>query len=332
MRRTAFGGHVSCSVVTALLLVHLIGLLVLLGNTDRLRLIAYDYHEVPSEADMVAPPSALVELGYTEDEPADLFTFRRLAEPVLAGAQTDAERVRRLGDLVYSLRDDRTTDLAKPDDQGRSSILSHLRQGADANGCGEIAIVMSALWRSAGGHSRGVQWATSEGRAGHNGVELYSAAYGRWIYYDPNLNGYGVDADGIPLSLAVLRSNVLTKQGVHLIASPSRHDWTPDEFIAALPYYPVESYALNNRVLYRETGHRFGRFARYSSWLSALPGPIPRILDNLIGDRDRRMVIDGKIQVAGLLTFTGARIAVFYLLTIVALSAYALGRRRPETL
>jgi hypothetical protein len=309
-----WGGHVSMTAIVCALIVHAAALIWLLGDPARLRLITYDFQEVPSEASLIEPPQALVPLGYTEDRPEDLAAIRALAAPVVAGVTDDGDRVRRLGEFIYALHDPRMASQTAKDSHAASDLLG---LDPDDPDCGQIAGAMAMIWRSLDGHTRGVLWSDLHGGIGHDAVELYSPLYSRWIYYDPNLNGFGVDDDGIPLSIAALRSNLLTGEDVHLVGG-ARHEWTAAQFTEALRHYPGESYALNNRRLYWQPRQRFGRFASYSGALLRLPWPVPRMVDNVAGNRDRRLVVTGRMQVAGLFTLTGARRVTAYLLIAIA--------------
>jgi hypothetical protein len=317
-RAMVWGGHVSRSAALALLAVHVAALAWLCADVGRLRLIGYDFTELASEAEINEPPQTLRTRGYSEDSPADLLAFRSLAEPVVSGSSNDAERMRRLGDYIYSLRLPGAPDLSGPRDQPLTEIFAILLRG-DHGSCGEMSRVLAAFWRSLGGHTRAVRWATADGRIGHDAVELYSTGYRRWVYYDMNLNGFGQEDDDTPLSIASLRAKVLTDEDVHLVENPRAHDWNGTEFRAALRTFPVEWYALNNRLLYFEKDRRFGALSRLSPLLSRLPAPIDRFADQIFGDRDRRMVIKGKIEIAGIFTFEGARGFLAYLLAIIVI-------------
>jgi hypothetical protein len=314
---------VSRSALLVLLAVHAAARVWRCADVGRQRRIGYDFTELPSEADINEPPQTLLARGYTEDSPAELLAFRAVAEPIVAGSSNDAERMRRLGDYLYSLRLPDAPDFSGPRDQPLTVIMSVLRRGEHGS-CGEMSRVLAAFWRSLGGHTRAVRWATADGHIGHDAVELYSAGYRRWVYYDMNLNGYGQEDDDTPLSIASLRAKVLTDEDVHLVENPRAHDWNGEEFRAALEDFPVEWYALNNRLLYFEENRRFGSLNRFEPLLSRLPAPIDRFADQLFGDRDRRMVIEGKIEIADFFTYEGARGFLGYLLAAITLCGVTL--------
>jgi len=118
--------------------------------------------------------------------------------------------------------------------------------------------VLGAFWRVGRAHPARFGWATAEGIIGHYAIELYSSEYGRWVYYDMNLNGYSADDDGTPLSIASLRSNLLTNEDVHPIASSRIAIGTWVSSVTHCGRSQVEWYALNNRPLYFEADRRFG--------------------------------------------------------------------------
>ena len=331
--RLVLGGHASRALVALILVAHAMCLVWFGSDWQRVRLIAYDFSEVPSEAFMIQPPQSLGPLGYIEDDPAALGRFRQIAEPIVASAITEGERLRRLGDFIYGMRHRGGASREREVRDGLSVILDSMEHG-EPQGCSQMSVVLAACWRSLGGHTRGIRWATVNGNLGHFAVELYSTSHRRWMYYDMNLNGYGADQDGLPLSIAALRSNLLTKEGIELVANATEHDWSLEEFTTFLREYPIEWYALNNDSTYMEPSRRFGSLNRLFPWLVRLPYPLDRMVDNLVGDRDRRLVVDGKIQIAGLLSFSGARLLVLYLVVIVAICVITLlapGRSVPLT-
>lgn len=232
-----------------------------------------------------------------------------------------------LGDYIYSLRS--PTEREEGDDlrDGLSVVFHNLQRG-QVGSCAHMSVLLAGFWRSLGGHTRIIRWATAEGATGHVAVELYSTTYSRWMYYDMNLNGFGADDDGIPLSIAALRSNLLTGENLVPVVNPVAHEWTVNDFRAVLVAYPVEWYVLNNAMSYFEPSHRFGRLNRLYPMLNALPRPLDRVADNLVGARDRRLVVDGKIQIGGLLSFEGARWLVGYLLAVIAFCSVTLLRAR----
>ena len=317
-RRLVWGGHASRRLVTLVLIIHATCLAWLGSDWRRVRLIAYDFREVPSEAFMTQPPPALGPFGYIEDDPAELGRFRAIAEPIVARATTDGDKLRRLGDVIYSMRRGGMPPQEREVRDGLSVILDSMEHG-EPEGCSQMSVILAAFWRSLGGHTRGIRWATVDGNLGHFAVELYSTSHSRWMYYDMNLNGYGADQDGVPLSVAALRANLLTGEGLDLAVNAIAHDWSIAEFESFLREYPIEWYTLNNDSLYMEPYRRFGSFNRLFPWLVRLPYPLDRVVDNVVGERDRRLVVEGKIRIAGLLSFTGARLLVLYLVVIMVI-------------
>lgn len=324
--RLVWGGHASRGLVTLVLVAHATCLAWIGSDWQRVKLIAYDFREVTSEAFMGQPPTALSAFGYTEDDPLELGRFRAIAEPIVAGAASDGEKLRRLGDYIYSMRRGGPPLREREVREGVTVVLNGMEQG-EPQGCSQMSVILAAFWRSLGGHTRGIRWATAEGYLGHFSVELYSTRHSRWMYYDMNVNGYGADREGVPLSLAALRSLLLTDEGLDLVVNSVAHDWSIAEFQSVLREHPVEWYTLNNDALYMEPDRRFRSFNRFFPWLVRLPYPLDRVVDNLVGERDRRLVVDGKIQIAGLLTLTGARLLVLYLVLIVLICGTTLIRR-----
>ncbi len=205
----------------------------------------------------------------------------------------------------------------------------HDMQAGEAANCGQMSVVLAALWRSMNGHSRGVRWTTPNGSVGHYALELWDDDERRWFYYDMNLNGYAFDEDSHrALSIAALRSNVLTGEDVHFELNAAANDYTPAEFTETLRAYPIEWYVLSNRSLNKEAGKRFGPLHRFGRALARLPDPLDRIVDNLTGDRDRRLVVTGRVQIAGLTSLVGGRLLVSYLTAIVLMCVVQMYRRR----
>jgi len=172
-------------------------------------------------------------VGYSEDDPAALSAFRTIAERVVAGSTNDADRLRRLGDYIYSLRRDGAPDLQGGHVQPLSRIWSELQRGRHGS-CGEMSPVLGAFWRESGrAHPRG---SMGDGGRHHRPLRDRAVFIGirPLVYYDMNLNGYSADDDGTPLSIASLRSNLLTNEDVHPIASSRYRDWNLGQFRDAL--------------------------------------------------------------------------------------------------
>lgn len=323
--RAVWGGHASRRLVQAVLWTAVIALTWLWSDWVRIRAMLYAFVEVPSERVMAQPPSALEAIGFTEDNTADLSAYRAVAEQIVAGAQTDGERLRRLGDYFYSLRRESSGDLTGEARQGVSVIFRKMRLG-EAASCGQMAVVLAALWRSLGGHTRQIRFASLNGRVSHYGIEVYSAPAHRWIYYDLNMNGYLADADGVPSPVASVRADLISDEATTVVASAAAHEWTVEEFRQALIDNPVTWYVLNNDWQYMEPGRRFGPLRGLFPVLSHLPYPIDRILDNVVGVRDRRAVLAGQVRVAGILSPFGARLVSTSLVCIIFLCVITLRR------
>jgi hypothetical protein len=321
-----WGSHVGRGLVTAALLAHLAVLVWLCASLDRVRMLAYDVQEVSSEAVVNLAPGDLESLGYREDDPSELSRYRDLAAPVVASKSSDQERIRALGDWIYALRRPGAADVAGRDPR-LSATLAALQRG-EAGSCGDMSLVLAAMWRGLGGHSRAVLWTTADGAIRHQAVELFSTTLRRWIYYDVNLNGYGADENGTPLSIAALRSLLLTGEHIQLVANARAHDWTPRQLIEFIRASPLEWYALNNRLLYFEADRRFGVLNRRWRWMVQAPMPLARALDNLVGERDRRLVVRGRIAIAGVFTLRGAHFLLGYLMAAIVCCAVTLRPRR----
>jgi hypothetical protein len=322
-------GHASARLVLALLIAHAIGLVWFCSSWDRVRLVTMDFRELPNEDVLRQPPDALRVFDYVEDDPSELRHISATAEATIRGAASDGERMRRLADYIYALRRHGHRDADGEPQVGFTTLFEQLNRG-DIGSCAQDATILAAFWRSLGGHSRGVRWATVEGATPHFAVELYSTSLRRWMYYDMNLNGYAADDGGLPAPVTTLRARMLAGEPLNLTANATAHDWSTQEFQEFLADYPIEWYVLNNSVLAFEPGRRFGRFHTLYPVLARLPYPLDRIADNIVGTRDRRLVLDGKIQIAGLLTFSGARLFLAYLACQIVLCAATLliGRRR----
>lgn len=322
-----WGGHVSPQFVLLLLLTHTALLGWFASDWDHVRMVLYAFHEVHSEETVNESPADLaLHFDYTEDPVEALVKYRAIATPLVAGAATAGERARRLGDYIYSLRRPDGDDLIGDLRFGPEVIYQKMLEGAFAD-CGQMSSILATFWRSLGGHSRAVRWAAGSGTIGHYAMELWDEDRHRWFYYDMNLNGFAHDDDGLtPLSVAALRANLLTGEDLHVTASPVHHDYTLDDLITTVRDYPRETYVLNNDYLHWSRNRRFGLLNRYYPTLSALPHPWDRVVDNVTGGRDRRLVVEGRILVAGWFSFRGARLFIVYLLGMMAVCALTLRR------
>ena len=297
------------------------------SDWDRVRLLLYDYTEVPSEPDINRTPEELAALWrYEEDQPEDLTSFREIAAPLVAGIPDAAVRARRLADYIYALRTPAADDFDEDVRYGPVFLLARLQEGRHAN-CGQMSTVLATFWRSLGGHTRAVRWGDSNGTVGHYAMELWDAERRRWFYYDMNLNGYGVDDDRTtPLSAAALRSGLVIGEGLHLLSNQAARDYSEADLVEVVRAHPVEWYVLNNTYLDWSRSRRFGPLNRFAAQLSALPHPLDRILDNLTGARDRRLLVRGRMHIDNLLTLRGARIFVGWMLIVIAFSGLTLAR------
>lgn len=321
-----WGGHVSPQFVLLLLLAHAVLFGWFVSDWNRFRMILYAFHEVPSEETVNDPPEDLaLHYNFAEDPVEALAAYRPIAEAVVAGATTAGERARRLGDYIYSLRREPATDLGEDLRFGPAVLFQRLQEGVHGN-CGQMSTVLATFWRSMGSHTRAVRWGTSDGRLGHYAVELWDHDRGQWFYYDMNLNGFARDESAAPLSVASLRANLLTGEHIHITTNPEAHDYSLADLIATVRQYPVEFYVLNNNYLRWARDNRFGLFNRYYSALAALPHPIDRILDNLMGGRDRRLVVSGRVLVGGWMSIRAARVLTAYLLSVMAVCLFTLRR------
>lgn len=322
-----WGGHVSPQFVLVLLLTHTALLGWFVSDWDHVRMVLYAFHEVHSEQTVNESPADLaLHFGYEEDPVEALGRYRAIATPIAAGAATAGERARRLGDYIHSLRRDGSDDVTDDLRYGPDAIYQKMLEGANAD-CGQMSTILATFWRSLGGHTRGVRWAAGSGTIGHYAVELWDADRQRWFYYDMNLNGFAHDDDGVtPLSVAALRANMLTGEDLHVTASATYFDFTLEELVDTVRDFPRETYVLNNDYLHWSANRRFGLLNRFYPALSALPHPWDRVLDNLTGGRDRRLVVEGRILVAGWFSFHGARVFILYLLGMMAVGVVTLRR------
>jgi hypothetical protein len=328
-----WGGHVSPQFVLVLLLLHALLLGWFVSDWNHVRMLLYGFYDVPSEQVINDPPEDLsLYYPYQEDPVEALSRYRPIALSLVQGTRSASESARRIGDYIYSLRREPAVLLDEDLRFGPDVLYQKMLEGTHAN-CGQMSTVLATFWRSLGGHTRAVRWNTTDGNIGHYALELWDAEHHRWFYYDMNLNGFAYDdATGLPLSVASLRSNLLTGEHLHVQSNPTRRDYTLRDLQETVRSYPVETYVLNNNYLRWSRSERFGLFNRYYGALAALPHPWDRIADNLTGSRDLRLVVQGRILVAGWFSFDGARVFLGYLLGMMALCLVTLRRtslRRP---
>jgi hypothetical protein len=290
----------------------------LVSDWDRDRLLVFRTFEVTSEADINLPPADLKQFSYTQDDPAQLAEFREPALAATAGVTDDAQKFQRLADYIYGLRKPGARLIGEREYAYRLTALYDKLKAGEWGNCGHMVWMMTALTRSLGYSSRQVVWFTPDGAASHSAIEIFSQQYGphgRWVYYDLNMNGLGVGRDGSPLSIATLRSNLLTGEDFRFVSHATLRDWDQETFIRRIRAYPLDWYLMNNRLLYYEKGTRFGRFRNWYDSLSKLPYPADRVMDNLFGARETRLAIIGQIGRGDYLTLRGLNASFFYLLT-----------------
>ncbi len=307
------------------LAVHVVALVWFCASGYALRLLAFRFQEAPTPSFVDRGPDALAMYGYAEDAPADLAAYRAVAAPLVAGASTDLEKMRRLADYMLSLRKPGAPLLDDTMRQGLSTVFAKMKEGRIPL-CGHTAALLAAFWRSLGGDARLVRWASVGGAVGHYGVELYSG--GRWIYYDVNVNAFAVNAAGAPLSLSALRQAAsATGDPVKFETGAVPAPWTVAQLLPFFRLYPITWYTLNDQALYMEPDRRFGPLHRWSSVLSRLPYPLDRLLDNLVGLRDQQLVVAGTVRIDGL-SPRQAWGLVDYLLAMIGICVLVIARRR----
>ena len=311
-------------------MVHLVLLGWFVQDWDRIRMVIYYFQEIDHEDGVNDPPELLAAAyGYREDDPADLNDFRRIAEPLVSGISTPVARAQALADYIYRLRRPDLGDFDEDLRYGPRFLLARMQEGYHGN-CGQMSTVLATFWRAMGSHTRGVRWATHVGDIGHYAVELWDDQLEKWFYYDININGFAHDDDGItPLSVAAVRSNLLTGEDYHVTSNARLRDMTPTDLREMVMSFPVESYVMNNDYLSWSRARRFGILNRYFDFISALPHPVDRVVDNVTGARDRRLIVRGRLSVGGLFSFAGARLFVGYLLLVIGVCAFTL-RKTPS--
>lgn len=332
--RYVWGGHVSPQFVLLLLLLHALVLGWFVADWNHVRMLLYGFYEVSSEHVInESPDDQRLYYPYQQDPVEALARYRPIALALVDGTRSATESARRIGDYLYSLRREPEVLLDEDLRFGPDVLYQKMLEGVHAN-CGQMSTVLATLWRSLGGHTRAVRWSTTGGMVGHYALELWDPEHHRWFYYDMNLNGFAYDdATGLPLSVASLRSNLLTGEHLHVQSHPTRYDYTLRDLQETVRSFPVEIYVLNNNYLHWSRDQRFGLFNRFYGALAGLPHPWDRIADNLTGGRDLRLVVQGRIMVAGSFSLTGARVFLGYLIVMTTLCLITLQRTssgRPE--
>jgi transglutaminase-like putative cysteine protease len=331
-----WGGHVSPQFLLVLLVVHAVTLGWFCSSWDRVRLMLYDFSQVDTEEFTAHSPESLAQLWpYAEDPVEDLTAFKIIAEPIVAGVPDAGDRARRLADYIYGLRAPADEGFDEDVRFGPAFLLARMQEGLHGN-CGQMSTLLATFWRSLGGHSRAVRWGRQNGEVGHYAMELWDPERQRWFYYDMNLNGYGVDDDGkTPLSAASLRTSLITGEDLHLVSNLNAQDFTQADLVDMVRGFPGEWYVLNNTYLDWSRARRFGPLNRFYSTLAGLPHPLDRIIDNLTGARDRRLMVRGRLLIEDMFTIRGARLFVTYLLLMIAVTGLTLARtaswRRAQT-
>ena len=252
------------------------------------------YPLVPVTAhDLAAAPDELRQFGYREDDPADLAAFRSAAESALPPTATDAQRLRLLGDVLYSLRGSKETWIAGSREQGIHTILAKMQRG-EWGLCGHTTLVYAALWRSLGRDFREIRFTSSDESAwfaAHYGIEVYSPTTRRWLYYDTGLNGYAVGDNGEPLSLTALNEQLASGRDVGVVANPTRHDWDTATFLSFLRRHQLQVFSTNNQLRGLDADRRFGPLHFAYSFFSRLPRPLARVVDAVTGDAGPRLLL-----------------------------------------
>jgi hypothetical protein len=246
-----------------------------------------------SAAQLQAPPETLRPLGFRMDAPADLEAFRTIAAPVVESAESDGERLRRLGDWIYSRRQTGKPLISGGREQGVLALLHRLQDGEQGL-CGHMTLVIAGLWRSLGRDFREIRFTASDTKAwyaAHYGIEVYAPESGRWVYYDVGLNGYAVGAAGELLSLSDINQRLADGQTVSIVASTQHQDWNAETFLDFLRQHQRQVISLNNQLRGLDPDRRFGPLHFAYPLLSRLPKPFDRVVDALTGDSAPRMVL-----------------------------------------
>lgn len=242
---------------------------------------------------LYAPPTSLLPLGYLEDDPADLAPLAGVAHATLAGAQSDLERLSRLGDLVLSWRQDGRPYVSGTRELGVLEIVSRLQRG-EYGYCGHNVIAVSGLWRSLGRDFREVRFRAERGApwgAGHYGIEAWLTDTRQWVYFDTQLNGFAVDDTGRALSLQELDEHLARGEMVNVMASTRYHDMNAEQLMHFVRTHPIQLYTMRNTLRAFDADHRFGRMNRARPLLARLPSPLDRAIDALAGDAGPRLTL-----------------------------------------
>jgi hypothetical protein len=245
-------------------------------------------------ASLGAPPSALGPLGYSVDPPAELSRFTEAASKVVAGVDDDALRLRKLTDYIYSFHPSRDPFPRIPGgrERGVHAIFEEIRAGKFAL-CGQKTMVLSALWRSLGGDVRQIRFSAGDEvawYAAHYGIEVYSARWNKWFYFDATLNGYASKPSGEPLSLVEINDRLEAGDNLTMVSSREFSDWDAPQFLEALRLNQMQVYSFDNRLREQDPDRRFGALNFGYKVFSKLPKPFDRVIDALTGDASRRFV------------------------------------------
>ena len=245
-------------------------------------------------ASLAASPAELVPLGYLVDDAAELAHFRAVAEPVTAGIDDESVRLRKLTDFIYSYHPGRANRpiIEGGRERGARAIFADIQTGKFAL-CGQKTLVLAAMWRSLGGDVRQIRFSRGDDIAwfaAHYGIEVYSARWRKWFYFDATLNGFATSDTGEPLSLVEINDHVASGEPVTMVASDTHFDWTAAQFIEALRANQLQVYSLDNRFRGQDPDRRFGRLNFGYAWLSALPRPFDKLMDAVTGDAATRFV------------------------------------------
>lgn len=245
---------------------------------------------------LIAPPAALVSNGYILDDPAELERFANAARPVVAGVEDEAIRLRKLTDFIYSFHPSRDPFPRVPGgrERGVHTIFAEIQSGKFAL-CGQKTMVLAALWRSLGGDVRQIRFSAGEDvawYAAHYGIEVYSARWAKWFYFDVSLNGFAATRSGEPLSLVEINDHVESGDDLLILSSRELYDWDATQFLTTVRTNRMQVYSFDNRLRGHDRDRRFGPLNFAYPVLSALPKPFDRIFDAATGDADKRFIVE----------------------------------------